>query len=62
MTSLLLLAGRTVNRSYGKSSKTSNTFLFLVSKKLVLMAGIQKMLVKIANREGPDQTASKEAV
>ena len=29
---------------------------------LVLGAGIQKMLVRIANREDPDQTASSEAV
>ena len=29
---------------------------------LVFSAGIHKMLVKIANREDPDQTASSEAV
>ena len=29
---------------------------------LVIWAGIDKMLVKIANREDPDQTASEEAV
>ena len=29
---------------------------------LVIMAGIHKMLVRIANREDPDQTASEEAV
>ena len=30
--------------------------------KLVISAGIHKMLVRIANREYPDQTASSEAV
>ena len=40
-----------------------NTFLFLFSNKmLVFRAGIHKMLVRIANREDPDQTASSEAV
>ena len=29
---------------------------------LVIMAGIHKMLVRIANSEDPDQTASSEAV
>ena len=44
---------------YGKCSKISNTFLFLFSNKmLVFRAGIRKMLVRIANREDPDQTAS----
>ena len=39
--------------------KISNTFLFLVSKKMVVIrAGIHKTLVRIANREGPDQTGS----
>ena len=28
---------------------------------LVIMAGIHKMLVRIANRENPDQAASPEA-
>ena len=46
-----------------KCSKISNTFLFLFSDKtLVIRAGIHKMLVRIANREDPDQTASSEAV
>ena len=37
---------------YGKCSKISNTFLFLFSNKmLVFRAGIQKILVRIANRE-----------
>ena len=48
---------------YGKCSKISNTFLFLFSNKmLIFRAGIHKMLVGIANREDPDQTASSEAV
>ena len=39
------------------------TLLFLFSNKmLVFRAGIHKMLVRIANREDPDQTASEEAV
>ena len=38
-------------------------FLFLISNKmLVFRAGICNMLVRIANREDPDQTASSEAV
>ena len=44
---------------YRKCSKISNTFLFLFSiKMLILKAGIHKMLVRIANREDPDLTAS----
>ena len=51
------------NLRYGKCSKISNTFLFLfLNKILVFWAGIHKMLVRIANREDPDQTASLEAV
>ena len=51
------------NRNYGKCSKISNTFLFLFSNKmLVFRAGIHKFLVRVANREDPDQTASSEAV
>ena len=43
--------------------KFSDTFLFLISNNfLVTWAGIHKMLVRIANREDPDQTASAEAV
>ena len=46
---------------YGKFSKISNKLLFLFSTKmLVIMAGIHNMLVRIANREDPDQTASSE--
>ena len=51
------------NFSYDKCSKISNTFLFLFSNKmLVFRAGIHKSLVRVANREDPDQTASSEAV
>ena len=47
----------------GKCSKISNTFLFLFSNKmLVIRAGSHKMVVRIANREDPDQTASSDAV
>ena len=45
--------------TYGKCSKIVNIFLFLYSNKmLVFRAGFHKMLVSIANRESPDQTAS----
>ena len=41
----------------------TETLIFLFSNKLsVIRAGIHKMLVRIANREDPDQTASSEAV
>ena len=47
----------------GENSKISNTFLFLFSNKMVVIrAGTHKMLVRIANREDPDQAASSEAV
>ena len=44
--------------------KISNTFFsFLFSNKmLVIKVGIHMMLVRKANREDPDQTASEEAV
>ena len=49
--------------TYGKCSKISNNFLILFSNKvLIFRAGIHKILVRIANREDPDQTASSEAV
>ena len=52
-----------VKTNYSKCSKISNTFLFLFSNKmLVIRTGIHKMLVRIADREEPDQTASSEAV
>ena len=47
---------------YCKCSKLLNTFLFLFSNKLVIRAGIHKMVARIANREDPDQTASSEVV
>ena len=49
---------------YSKCSKISNTFLFLFSNNMWLQfqAGIQKILVIVANREDPDHTASSEAV
>ena len=40
---------------YNKLSKISNTFLLLFSN---ILAGSFKMLVRIANRENPDQAAS----
>ena len=44
---------------YGKCSKILNTFLVLFSNKmLVITAGIQNMLVRIANRKDIGQTAS----
>ena len=44
-------------------SKISNTFLILFSNKmLIFRAGIHKILVRIANREDPDQTASFSAL
>ena len=51
---------------YGKFSKILNTLLFLLlallsNKMLVIRADIYKVLVRIANREEPDQTASSEA-
>ena len=43
---------------YGKCSKISNIFLFLFSNKMLFIrAGIHKLLVKVANREDPGQTA-----
>ena len=43
----------------GKCSKILNTFLFLLLNELLITkAGIHKMLVRIANSEDPDQTAS----
>ena len=41
----------------GKCSEIRNIFS---SKMLAVRAGIHKMLVRIANREEPDQTASSE--
>ena len=48
---------------YCKCSKILNTFLFLFLIEMhFFKAEMIKMLVRIANREDPDQTASLEAV
>ena len=48
---------------YGKCLKISNTFLFLFSNKmLVIRAGIHNMVVRIANSEDPDQTATTKTL
>ena len=44
---------------YGKCFKTLFSFPF---QNFVIRAGIHKMIVRIANREDPDQTTSSEAV
>ena len=61
---MLLVMNKKQNvHTYGKCSKISNTFLFLYSNKIILIrAGIHKLLVRIENREDPDQTFSEEAV
>ena len=47
---------------YGKRYKIFNTFLFLFSNEiLVFRTGIHKMLVRIENREDPDQTLKKQS-
>ena len=58
---LILMEGK--QKRYRKYSTILNTFLFLFSNKmLVFRVGFRKMLVRIANRVDPDQTASEEAV
>ena len=47
---------------YSKCSKISNTFLFLFTKIYVSYQGRHSQIVRIANRKGPDPTASSEAV
>ena len=48
---------------YTECSNFLNTFLFLfLTKMLAIRAETDKMLVRTANREEPDQTASSEAV
>ena len=44
---------------YSKCSKNLNTFLFQFSNRIMVF---RAMLVRISNREDPDQTASSEAV
>ena len=47
------------NAIYGKCFKILNTFIFLFSNKiLIIRAGTHRMLVRIANRVDPYQTAS----
>ena len=53
-------AGTMPTINYYSCSKNSNTFIFLFSNKV--LAWIHKILNRIANREGPDQTASSKAV
>ena len=46
-----------------RCSKILSSFLFLFSNEmLIIWTGIHKMLIRIANREDSDQTASSEAV
>ena len=46
---------------YGKCSKILNTFHYLFSKKMwVIRVKINKIFVRIANREDSDQTASSD--
>ena len=45
-----------------KCSKIGTLFCLFSNKKLFFRAEIHKMLVRIANREDPIQTASSEAV
>ena len=52
---ILLIVEWLIASLHGKCSKILNTFLFLFANKmLVFMAGIHKMLVRIANWEDPD--------
>ena len=44
---------------YGRCTKNSNSFLFLLSNNiLVIRADIHKMLARITNREDPEQKQS----
>ena len=43
-------------------SYSVNSKCFKISNLLVIKVRIHKMLIRIANREDPDQTASEEAV
>ena len=64
--SLLLTLGSlyaTSDCKYSNCPKIVNTFLIMFSNKLlVIKAGILKSIVRLANREDPDQTAASEAV
>ena len=48
-----------ITNAYGKCSKFLAVFSY---RMLGIKAGIRQMLVRIANEEDPDQTASSEAV
>ena len=47
---------------YGKCSKFRTLSFLFSNNMMVIRAGIHKLLVRIANRVDPDQTASSEAV
>ena len=49
-----------LHHEYCKCSKISNTFHFLFLNKMVFKAGLHKILVRIANKEDPDQTADSD--
>ena len=51
-----------MNRNMVNVLKFCVLFSLFSKKMLLFRAGIYKMLVEIANREDPDQTASSEAV
>ena len=51
-----------VSSIYGNDLKFGTLFSFCSKKMLVIRAGTHKMLVRKANQEDPDQTASEEAV
>ena len=58
LSSAAVVIGALRVKEYCKYYKILNTFPFL----LVIRAGTDCMLVRKANRENPDQTASSEAV
>ena len=55
---LLTFYPRKLLFKYSIGSKIWKTFLLFSNKLLVFRAGTHKVLVRIANREDPDQTAS----
>ena len=63
LTSEISLTAFPIATAHYKCNKILKTFLVQFSNKiLVIKAGIHKMLVRIANREDPDQTSSSKAV
>ena len=56
-----VIKSRNVNMR-GAQVHRRRKFIGLNCKMLVIKAGIHQMLVRIPNREDPDQTASSEAV